>query len=443
MLSRIGIAVISGCLVTGTLVILFFSGNILVSPLKDQGTGGRTDRVFPSEEEILANWPSFRGPFGSAVAGKEDYPVEWDGNTGQNILWKTEIPKEGFNSPVIWQDRVFLSGADETTREVYCLDADSGSILWQVQVDDISRDHPDFPEVSEDTGYAAPGTATDGTYVFALFATGKLVCLDFSGNPVWEKNLGVPDNLYGHASSLITYRNMLFVQYDQEGKAALMALDTANGKTLWKRKRNVLTSWASPIIIRGDDHAEVVLNANPFVASYDADSGKELWNVECMTGEIGPSCASGCGYVYAVTQFAGLFAIDPRKGEIAWEFYDDLPNVSSPLAVDPYVFIAANYGVVTTLDCRTGDVIWVQEFDEGFYSSPVCVNDNVYIFDLKGKMHIFKISDTYIPVSSPELYEDTVTTPAFSRGRIYIRGNTNLYCIGAPQTKTANLEKEE
>lgn len=428
-LSRIGIAVVSGCLLIITLVILFFSDKILVS-LEDTGQTGLSAGDFPTDEEIFSNWPSFRGPFGNGIAGDGRYPVEWDGNSGKNILWKTEIPGEGFNSPVVWENRIFLSGADESAREVYCLDADSGEILWQIQVDDISSDSPGFPEVSADTGYAAPGMATDGTHAFALFATGMLVCLDFDGNLVWDTDLGVPDNMYGHSSSLITYRNMLIVQYDRADKAALMAINTKIGKLLWKTNRDVLTSWASPLIVQKDDHAEVVLNANPVVASYDLSSGKELWSADCMMGEVAPSPASGCGYVFAVTQFATLVAINPGTAEIEWEYYDDLPNVASPLAVDPYVFIAAHYGVVTNLDCSSGDVLWLQEFDEGFYSSPIYADTHVYLLDMNGRMNIFKPADEYVPVGSPELHEETVTTPAFSRGRIYIRGKSHLFCIG-------------
>lgn len=429
-LSRVGISVFAGCLFIITLILLYSSDKILLTPGEETGAADISAREYPSEEELFSNWPSFRGAYGNGIAGAGEYPVEWDGKTGKNILWKTEIPREGFNSPVVWENRVFLSGADESAREVYCLDAGSGTILWQVRVDDISSGSPDFPEVSPDTGYAAPGITTDGTSVFAVFATGILVCLDFDGTLLWKLDLGVPDNMYGHSSSLITFRNMLYVQYDRADKAELMAVDTANGNILWKTKRDVLTSWASPLIVKDNNRSEVVLNANPVVASYDLSTGKELWKIDCMMGEVAPSPAWGCGYVYATTQFASLVAINPETAEIEWEYYDDLPNVASPLAFDPYILIAANYGVVTTFDCRTGDVLWVQEFDEGFYSSPVYANRNVYLLDMKGRMNIFQLSGEYVSVNSPELYEDTVTTPAFSRGRIYIRGKHHLFCIG-------------
>jgi hypothetical protein len=108
-----------------------------------------------------------------------DVPAEWDGPSGKNILWKTPIPHPGFNSPIIWGKRIFLSGADRRTQVVYCVDADTGEILWQAELNNIPGSPERRPNVTEDTGYAAPTMTTDGQMIFALFATGDVACLDF------------------------------------------------------------------------------------------------------------------------------------------------------------------------------------------------------------------------------------------------------------------------
>lgn len=428
-IARLGIILLFGGIVSATIVVLVFSDAMLSTYPGFTSSPDQAEQDFPSMEIYSNNWPSFRGPFGNGNAPPGKYPVDWNGTTGDNIVWKTTIPRKGFNSPILWEDRIFLAGADETAREVYCLEAGSGEILWQVTVDDLAPGKS-LPEVSKDTGYAAPSMATNGESVFALFTTGMLFCFDFNGTLLWTRDLGIPENIYGHSSSLISYQNMLFVQYDQEESAAIMALDTKTGRTLWSTPREVLTSWASPIIARNKDTLSVVLNANPLVAAYDLYTGKELWTQEIMMGEVAPSCTSGCGLIFAANQFASLVALDAASGEIKWEYYDDLPNVSSPCATDSYVFLPTNYGVVTTLDCLTGEVLWIHEFDEGFYSSPIAVDQYVYILDMKGKMSIFKASGEFISVGSPELGEDTVTTPAFGKGFIYVRGENQLFCIG-------------
>jgi outer membrane protein assembly factor BamB len=98
--------------------------------------------------------------------------------------------------------------------------------------------------------------------------------------------------------------------------------------------------------------------------------------------------------------------------------------------VNGLVFVPTSYGVITCLDCETGEILWIHEFDEGFYSSPVAAGNHIYILDMKGRMNIFKAAREFALISQPELGEDTMATPAFVRGRIYIRGEKHLFCIG-------------
>ena len=108
------------------------------------------------------------------------------GLSNKNILWRTKLLKQGSSSPVIWSNRIFLSGADDKARTVYCYDADTGNLLWQK---DAGFQVKEMPKVSEDAGWAASSPVTDGTHVIAIFATGELICLDFSGNIIWRKKL--------------------------------------------------------------------------------------------------------------------------------------------------------------------------------------------------------------------------------------------------------------
>jgi outer membrane protein assembly factor BamB len=381
-------------------------------------------------EELRSNWPGFRGAGGVGIAYVADAPIQWDGTTGQGVLWKTAIPKSGFNSPVIWENRIFLSGADENSREVYCLDRDSGAMLWQQAVDDVPGSPAEPPDVTPDTGYAAPTMAADAKGVFAIFATGDVVGIDHAGNRLWERNLGVPENHYGHSSSLLVYRDLLVVQYDHEGGPRLLGLDTATGETVWETPRQVMTTWSSPIVVYTGRRPEIIINANPFVGSYDPDTGRELWQVECMFGEVGPSPAYTDKLVYAANQFAQLVAIDVDTREILWEVYDDLPDASSPLAVEGCVYVPTSYGYLSCLDAATGVPYWTHDYGGSSYSSPVYAAGRVYWIDKSGVMHIFEAGKEFVPVSDPPLGEPSWAVPAFAEGRIYIRGEQHLYCIG-------------
>ncbi|UCF96697.1 MAG: PQQ-like beta-propeller repeat protein [Spirochaetaceae bacterium] len=443
-LSRFGLMVMAAVLLASGLAAAVLSDSALS---RDYAVGGNGDGPIQESEAAVAqdteikenyldtevlrrNWPGFRGPGGVGIAYVADAPTQWNGSTGQGVVWKTAIPKPGFNSPIIWEDRIFLSGADEQSREVYCLDRHSGAIFWQSSVDNVPGSPTEAPQVSSDTGYAAPTMATDGARVFAIFATGDVVGLDFAGVVVWERNLGVPENHYGHSSSLMVYRDLLIVQYDHDGGARLLALDTANGQTVWETERQVMTSWTSPILVYTGRRPEVILNANPYVAAYDPDSGRELWQVECMFGEVGPSPAYGDGLVYAANQFAQLVAIDVNTREIVWELYDDLPDASSPLAVEGCVYVPTSYGYLSCLDAKTGEIYWIHDYGGSSYSSPVYAAGRIYWMDKSGVMHIFEAGTEFIPISDPTLGEPSWAVPAFTDSRIYIRGEQHLYCIG-------------
>ncbi len=384
----------------------------------------------PSDRDIKNNSNSFRGAFGNGVSTATNIPVSWDVANGQNVKWKTTLPKHGYNSPVIWGDKVFLTGADQQGQELYCLDKNSGKMLWVGQATNVPGAPEKPPKVTEDTGLAAPSVTTDGNYVVAIFGTGTIICFDMEGNKVWARNLGVPDNHYGHSSSLLTYANKIFVQYDTNRGSKVMALFISSGETIWETKRTSNISWASPVLAEVAGKKQLVLTADPNVAGYDIDTGKELWSVDCMMGEVGPSVAFGEGLVFASNEYARLVAIDPTTSEIKWEDDEYLPEVASPVVTNGLLFIATSYGVLVCYDALNGEKQWEEEYNAGFYGSPVIAENKLFALDMDGIMHILEVSRDAKVIGTPELGEEGFTTPAFANGIIIVRGNQNLFCFG-------------
>jgi len=376
-------------------------------------------------------WPGFRGPGSVGVAYQKDIPVLWDGKSGKNIRWKTEIPLPGYNSPVIWKDRVFLSGANQNKREVYCFDLNSGKILWRTEAAKIPGSPAQPPKVNSETGFSAPSVTTDGVQVYAIFANGDIIAVDMDGRKAWDKNLGSPKNHYGHSSSLVIYRDKVIVQYDQTGNASVMALYGKTGEIAWKTLRNVRVSWTSPILVSTGNRMELILAADPYVASYDPDNGNELWKIDCISGEVGPSLAYADGVVYSVNEYSKLAAIKTGgTPEILWEDNEYLSDVPSPIATEKYLFLVTSYGVVVCYDAKTGSKYWIKEFGNTIYSSPVLAEGKIYIMNSKGTMYIFKADKTFSLIEEPQIGEGSFCTPAFFEGGIIIRGDKNLYCIG-------------
>ncbi len=418
----------------GVFMLALILGIVSQSELKNIGVvkkGGSQASDFASREEMKKNWPGFRGPEGNGVAVDAEFPTEWNGSSGKNILWKIPIPHPGYNSPIIWEKKIFLSGADRESQVVYCFDADSGDILWQTELKNIPGSPERRPAVGDDTGYAAPTMTTDGERVFALFATGDIACLDLEGKQIWAKNLGMPDNHYGHASSLITYQDLLIVPFDQNTGGRLLALRARSGDVVYDQPRDVEISWASPILVDTGDRIELILNSSPFVMSHDPRTGQELWRVQCMLGEVAPSLAYADGIVFAVNDYARLVGIKLQETpEVVWEYIDDLSEVASLLATKEFVFMAASFGTISCFDSKTGERYWFHDFDEGFYSSPILVGDKVYCMDMFGVLYIFKTQKEFELISQNELGEHAMTIPAFMHNRIYIRGVEHLFCIG-------------
>jgi outer membrane protein assembly factor BamB len=381
-------------------------------------------------QDVLKNHNGFRGPLGNGVSYHTDIPVEWDGATGKNIKWKTDLSRPGYNSPVIWENKLFVAGADAEGKTVYCLDINTGKIIWQKDITDIPGSPSQPPRVTDDTGLSAPSLTTDGIRIYALFGTGDIAALGMGGSILWARNLGVPDNHYGHSSSLLTWDNRLFIQYDSNKGGRILSLDTSTGEIQWDTRRNTGISWASPILAKIEDKYQLILSSAPNVAAYAPETGKELWSYECMMGEVGPSPAFGEGLVFAANEYARLVAIRPgAEPTVAWEDDEYLPEVASPVVSEGLLFIGTTYGVLACYDAATGAKQWEEEMNQGFYSSPMIADGKLYAMDMGGVMHIYSVSNEVHKLGDPALGEGSVTSPAFSPGRIYLRGDNFLYCI--------------
>jgi len=377
-------------------------------------------------------FPAFRGKGSRGFAEGSGYPINWDGAAGKGVVWKVKIPKAGYNSPVIWGSKLFITGADNSGEEIYCLNVADGKTIWQASPRNIQGAPATPPETSEDTGLAAPTAAVNGEFVIAIFGTGNLVCADHQGKIIWAKNVGLPDNHYGHSSSLIIHKNNVIVQFDHNVKATVFAFNIRTGEKVWETTRTgAKISWASPVIATLGGKEQVILTSDPYVAGYDLTNGAELWRAKGVSAEIGPSVGVNSTMVFAGNEFAKLVAISPGTSqEPVWQDNEFLPEVASLVATEEFLFVATSFGAVACYDTKTGKILWQHDYDYGFYASPIIAGGNVYLPDVAGVTQIFKATGTYEPVASSPLGEKTVSTPAFAHGKLFMRGSSHLYCIG-------------
>ncbi len=403
----------------------------------------------PTPEELRANWPQFRGPSGDGVATTTNLPVNWNGTNGEGIAWKTPVPLPGFGSPIVWQDRVFVSGGNETTRAVFCFSARDGRMLWQGVVPDmVAPPGPKF-EALEFTGIAAPTPATDGRRVFAIFATGELAAFNFDGTVAWSKHLGVPDNPYGYATSLVVQGQKLFVQYDQgkaeQQRSRLYAYDTATGRVVWEQRRAMPSSWTTPLLLEAAGRSQLITAGEPFAISYDSTTGRELWRADCLGADLAPSPIFANDLLYLVHASVSIVALrvdgsgDVTKTHVAWHYEEGAPDIVSPVTDGTNLFALATWGTLTCIDARTGGKVGEKDLEMEFNASPILLGQRLLLVGVSGAAWILSADPGLGVLARAELGEKVHASPALVDGRLYLRAQDHLYAVGKPSDDPAIL----
>jgi len=386
--------------------------------------------------EFRENWPQLRGPTGMGIVRDGDWPRSWDAAAKKNILWTCPIPLPGKSSPIIWGDRVYLTGADKDKRAVYAIDRATGRIVWTTP---IPTKLTEPPHTEDWTGYAAPTPVTDGKVIVVFFASNDLVGLDSRGKIVWSKHFGKPVSAYGLASSPILYKDTVILQLDQGAAedeiSTIMAFKIATGDPVWDEQRNVPNSWSTPIVIRVGEHDELITCADPWVIAYDPANGDEFWKANVLGTDVACMPVYVDGKVIVTNEGALVSAIraggdgDITETLVARPHDDGMPNTASPVANKQF-FLQAAHGYVTCLNTADGKEAWSQDFDPEFWASPTLAGDRVYLLGEDGTMWVFRLAKPYKLESTGKVGQTCHATPAFADGLIYIRGKKDLFCIG-------------
>lgn len=377
-------------------------------------------------------WPRFRGPGGLAAASGSTT------NSLKEVLWKVPVPLQGESSPIVWETHLFLTGADKDKREIYCFDTAGGSLFWRREVTTADG------TVAKETGdilLAASTPVTDGRCVYAIFGNGDVACLDFDGEVKWSRNLGVPKDDYGHASSLEIGGDLLFIQLDQgqadEGRSKLIALHAQSGRTVWETARPVPCSWSSPILIDVTGHVQLITCAEPWVIAYEPATGGEIWRANCLAGQIVSSPVYVNGLVYVVSPDDKLAAIRPDgRGDVTgthvvWTAEGALPSIPSPVCNGELLWLVDTGGVVTCYDARNGQNVWEKDVEASFQASPTLVGDRLYLLSDGGTLLLLEAGRQYALAGRVELGGQCLASPACCGQRMYIRTKHHLLCLGS------------
>jgi outer membrane protein assembly factor BamB len=425
---------------------------------------------FLTEKAAAGNWPQWRGPDGSGISNEKNLPSEW--SPTKNIKWKTAIDGRAHSSPIVWGNRVFLTtavegvvvpgakavkhtveggkeflhpdsvGADKKhTFKVISIDRDSGKIVWEA----TAWEGTPYDNRHRKSSYAASTPATDGKLVYAFFGTEGLYAYDFKGKLAWKADLGKLGTVgMGTGTSPILFNDLVIVQCDEEnGEASfIVALDKKTGKEAWRTPRKVQVSWATPLLVRTSTRAELITSGTEAIVSYDPATGKELWRHKGVESNAIPSPVANNEMVFLVAGFPAKIAMAIKLGQngdltgtpnVAWTYAKGTAYVPSPILYGDYLYLTTDRGILTAVDAKTGEV----KYEGGripipatFTASPVAFEGKILMTSEDGDTFIVKAGPKHEIIGTNSVGEPVYASPAIADGRIFIRGEKNLYCIG-------------
>lgn len=421
------------------------------------------------------NWPSFRGPAACGVAQGYKTPSQWSVSPSKNILWKTRIPGLGHSSPVVWEDHVFVTTAIQKQGEsnlkvgmygdvesvtekepfswhLYCIDRDSGGILWDRQ------SYQGNPKVKRHpkSSHANATPCTNGNCVVAFFGSEGLYCYDMGGNLLWQKDLGIldwgfyrsPAAQWAGGCSPVIHERMVIVQCDVQKDSFIAAFDLKEGALLWKTARTDVPTWGTPTVYAAQQNPQIIVNGYKHIGGYDIQTGKEIWR---MTGggDIPvptPIVAHGLAYVTnAHGRMSPIYAIrlsargdislkenETANEHIAWSYAKGGNYIPTPLVYDGLLYCGSDRGTLSCFQCETGKLVYRETLDPqgaAFSASPVAADGKVYFTAEDGKVYVVQAGPEFKLLGVNKMDETCMATPVIARGTLIFRTRQHVVAV--------------
>lgn len=412
---------------------------------------------------LAEDWPGWRGPRGDGSSLEQELPLEWDVTTGKNILWKAKLPGKGHSSPIVWHDRLFVTTCleEEQKRLLICLDATSGDEMWQCEVL-----RSPLETVHQLNSRASSTPVTDGNLIYVPFMVvdgktmvpapnvgtnyrditpGKIVlsAVDFTGAIRWQIAVGEFVSAHGFCSSPVIFGDLVILNGDHDGSSYLVAFNKATGQEVWRTQRaHGIRSYVTPLMRNINGNDQLMLAGSSHVAGFNAVDGKLIWNSEGPAEQFvasmvfdGERVMLAAGYpTHHVLAIRPDGRGDVTKSHVAWHVDKYVKcYVPSPVLVGNKLFVADDRGTANCFDSTNGERVWQGRLSGAFNASLVATERLVYFLDRDGMTTIVEPGPELKIVATNRLNEQCNASPAISNGRLFIRGDTHLFCIGRGQ----------
>ncbi len=396
------------------------------------------------------NWPQWRGPTNNGVSNETGMPTKW--SQTDNVVWRLPLPGQSGATPIVWDDRIFLTSADGQNLVLMCVGTD-GKERWKKVVSTGNR------SIRGDEGNnASPSPSTDGQRVWTYFGTGDFACFDFAGNEIWKFNVqdryGKFDFFHGMHVTPVLDGDRLYLSVIHSGGSKVFAVDKNDGREIWMQPRasdarhESEQSYASPVIYRDEKNAFLLTHGADYIVAHDLNDGHEIWRCGGLNSKgryndslrlvASPTVVKGMIIVPSAKKGPVLALLPDQHGDITnseaahlWTKPSGTPDVPNPLVVDGLVYLCDEDGFLTCLDAKTGEPYYSKKrlHPIKHRASPVYADGKIFVAGHDGIVTVVKAGKEFEILASNDMGEPIASSPVFASGTLYLRSYDALYAI--------------
>ncbi len=410
--------------------------------------------TFLAQESVVAmDWPEFRGPSQNGITEIANLPVHW--SETENVRWFAKTKGLGWSSPVTHGDRIYFTASVNTENteaasgelqgcqnlQLICLNGKDGKERFTVSVFEQSKD---APKIHNKNSHASPTPVIDGGRIYVHFGHQGTACMDLDGNKIWENRENAYPPTHGNGGSPIIADSKLVLTCDGGDAPCTIALNLANGKEIWRTKRDVVAdktfSFCTPQWIICNGVSQIISPGSNVVQSLSPSDGKVLWFVRYDGFSVVPRPIYSQGTLFVCTGFntPKLLAIDPSgmgdatETHVKWTYGTSVPATPSILCVNNQIVMASDNGIATGLDMQTGKEVWRKRLGGNYSASPMASGDNAYFQSESGEALVFKIGTTAEEISRNKLPGRIFASYSVIDQDLLVRSEEGIYRIRKP-----------
>lgn len=404
----------------------------------------------PANNVFGEDWPGWRGPRGDGGSDEPKLPLHWNGETGEHIAWRRELPGVGHSSPIVSGDLVFVCTCDieDGRRLLLALDRRSGELRWEREVlrAPLEKKHnlnsfaSGTPCADEQSVYVAFLQPDFGSTKERTPGDMVVACYDREGNERWLARPGRFASVHGFCSSPVLYEDLVIVNGDHDGDSYIVALRRADGAEVWRVPREHKTrSYVTPLIRHLAGKEQLLFSGSKSVVSLEPRTGREHWRIDGPTEQFVASMVDNGKLVFLTAGFPEhhILAIRPdgegnvTDSHIVWRTTKHCSYVPSPVVSGDYFLVASDAGIGSCYEADTGNNLWSERLGKHYSASLLVSRSNglVYFMADEGVTKIVRPGPTLEVVAENPLGENVYASPAASEGQLFVRGEKHLFCI--------------